>query len=203
MEIRHPLSIDNKILCKEVNTNIQLPLSDWMNKTYIRSGFDVRYYQLESSTMTITCEVKDGFGMISKSEKNLTIVNTPKSNLFNITYALSKYKTKDKYELDDLLMRSEFLKSLGIDIYKDIKPEINRTTIINSLDYSKFDVLEPVCIQNFCNFRGFCSDRIDIYMYCICDIGYVGNRCQVDKEGYTKLAIEYQNLFNSIVAIRN
>lgn len=194
-----PFPMTYRFYAKEVNTNIEIKLTDWMSKTYTSTNFDVRYYQLESSIMTVTCEVKDGFDMVAKSSVNVTIVNTPKSTLYNLNEAMSNYKPKEKYNLDELLMRSEYLKSLGVDIYKDIKPTTTRANIINSLDFTRYDVEEPVCIQNFCNFRGFCDDRVDIYMACKCDIGYVGDRCQVDKSGYPELVKNYQQLFTTIL----
>lgn len=197
--IDFPLSY--RFYSREINTNVSSIIQDWRNITYSMSSFDVRFYQIENSTIQITCEARDGYDMISKSSKNITIVNTPTSDKYNLTQALEKYKFKEASQMDDteIMQRSEYLKSLGEDIYKDVKTEKVRTEVTNSLDFSKFEVFEPSCINNFCNFRGECSTKIDIYIGCTCDIGYVGERCQLDKEGYPKLASSYQNLFNVVI----
>jgi len=193
-----PFPLTYRFYAREINTNVTLQLTDWMNITYTNANFTVRYYQLESSTMQITCEVKDGFDMIAKSSYNVTIVNTPDSSLYNLTLALANYTTGTGLSGDQIRQKSEYLKSLGEDIYKDVRPPIIRTDIVNSLDFTRFEILDPACIQNFCNFRGDCFVEIDIYMACNCEIGYVGNRCQVDKTGYPELAAAYQELFNVV-----
>jgi hypothetical protein len=193
-----PFPMTYRFYSREINTNITNDLTDWMNITYTNANFSVRYYQLEFSTVQVTCEVKDGFDMIARSSKNITIVNTPQSSLYNLTQALESYKYKETLDQLEIKQRSQYLYSLGVNIFKDVQPKSERLEIVNALDFSRFEVQEPVCIQNYCNFRADCFEKIDIYIYCNCQIGYVGKYCQVDKEGYPSLAAAYQNLFNVV-----
>lgn len=192
-----PLSY--RFYSREINTNIINYLTDWMDVTYTMSNFTVRYYQLEYSTIQVTCEAKDGYDMISEASYNITIVNTPESDLYNLTRVLKNYTYSDTLDQDQIEQRSTYLYSLGVNIYKDVQVEIERVVISNALDYSSFEVEEPTCISNYCNYRGDCFTKIDIYIYCNCNTGYTGKYCQVDKVGYTSLVAAYQNLFNVIL----
>ena len=181
----------------EKNTLNNKYLSNWSKVNEVYSNFTVVYYQKPINIITITCRVRDHLGAISTRVKEITIVNSITNPLFSIEAAVSQYTLPDNPTSAMLLHRSEFLKSLGVDLYKNLQPELLQTKFEPALDQSVITMKDPECTSDYCNSNGDCV-LVEEFIVCNCEFGYVGRNCHIDKNGYGALQEKYSEMFTKI-----
>lgn len=185
----------------EKNTNTKIPLSTgFSTNNEVYSNFTVRFYQLESTQIDIFCLVQDQYLAETETLATMTVVNQVGSSLYDLTQVLSNYDLNAGIPDLKYLSRSEFLKSVAINPYREVQPNQDYTTYENSLDGSIVNKVDPNCVDNYCNSNGECG-LIDVTIACYCDLGHVGNNCNVDKNGYSKLAYYYQEMFDRLMDV--
>ena len=183
----------------EVNTNLKIKLSqEFSLNNEVYSNFTVRYYQLEYSNITLYCSVKDKWGAISEGTNVITIVNKKNSPLYILKQLVASFYIVDTALTDiQLLARSEVLMSLGINPFTERMPSSYYTTYEGSLTGEKVLILEPQCINGYCNDNGVC-EVIDVALSCKCTASYLGRQCFLDKNGYSDLSDYYVKMYNRL-----
>ena len=172
-----PEEFQDDFYYKEVNTNFEIKLTeDFSLNNEIYSNFTVRYYQLEYSNITLFCRVRDKWGAIAETSQMISIVNKKKSPLYVIKQILASFYIVDEALTDiQLLARSEVLMSLGINPYNTRVPNSYFTAYEGSLTGEKVLILEPQCINGYCNDNGDC-EVIDVALTCKCTTSYIGKQ---------------------------
>ena len=180
----------------EVNTNYKVKLTNEFSlNNEVYSNFTVRYYQLEYSNITLYCQVRDKWGAISETSNMITIVNKKNSPLYILKQLVASFYIVDDALTDiQLLARSEVLMSLGINPYTDRVPSSFFTTYEGSLTGEKVLILEPQCVNGYCNDNGDC-EVIDVALTCKCTASYLGKQCFLDKNGYSDLSDYYLKMY--------
>ena len=185
----------------EANTNTKIDLSTaWTTNNEVYSNFTVRFYQLESSDINVYVKVRDQYHAESEATAKMTVVNQIGSSLYDLTVVTSNYDLNPGIPDLKYLSRSEFLKSAGINPYRDVQPDQYYITYENSLDGSIVTKVDPNCVDVYCNGNGQCG-LIDVTIACYCDLGFLGNNCNLDKNGYSKLAYYYQEMFDRLMDV--
>lgn len=185
----------------EDNTNSKVFLTQsFSSNVEVYSNFTVRYYQLDSTYLNIYCEAKDAMGDVATKAGRIKIVNKPNILEYNLNDMLVTFKIED--DLDDLqlLARTEFLKSAGLNALNEKRPESYFTLYTPSLTGEKVEKQDPNCINGYCNGHGTCG-LIDISIVCSCNGGFIGTWCQVDKDGYTNLASMYKKVYDKLMTL--
>jgi hypothetical protein len=125
----------------------------------------------------------------------ITIVNKKHSPLYVLKQLVASFYIVDDALTDiQLLARSEVLMSLGINPYTDRVPSSYFTTYEGSLTGERVLILEPQCVNGYCNDNGDC-EVIDVALTCKCTASYIGKQCFLDKNGYADLASYYIKMF--------
>ena len=173
-------------------------LRGWSSENEITRNFTVNYYQMPSSTVTIYCYIRDNYGAITIATKDIKVASNLNNGIYNLPDALTEYSLPTLRT--DLIFyhRSQYLMSLGIDMYKVLQPNLHQTKYEPSRDSSMMTKTDPVCTLDFCNNNGYC-DLMDEFINCHCDTGFIGRNCHVEKNGYESLAFYYNELFDKII----
>ena len=173
-------------------------LRGWSSENEITRNFTVNYYQMPSSTVTIYCYIRDNYGAITIATKDIKVASNLNNGIYNLPDALTEYSLPTLRT--DLIFyhRSQYLMSLGIDMYKVLQPNLHQTKYEPSRDSSMMTKTDPVCTLDFCNNNGYC-DLMDEFINCHCDTGFIGRNCHVEKNGYETLAFYYNELFDKII----
>ena len=173
-------------------------LRDWSREDETTSNFTVEFYALPSSTITITCYIRDNYGAQTTVNQDIVIANTVKDGIFDLKKALLNYRLPEIRTDVIYYHRSQYLMSLGIDNYKILQPNLYQTKYKPSIDRSMIVKTDPQCTLDYCNNNGLC-DIMDEFINCHCDTGYIGRNCHIDKNGYETLESYYQELFNKLI----
>ena len=173
-------------------------LRGWSSEDETTSNFTVEYYALPSSTITITCVIRDNYGATTVVKQDIVIANSPTNGIYNLKDALLLYELPTIRT--DLIYyhRSQYLMSLGIDNYKIIQPILYQTKYEPSKDSSMMTKTDPQCTLDYCNNNGYC-DIMDEFINCHCDTGFIGRNCHVDKNGYATLESYYNDIFTKLI----
>ena len=168
---------------------------DWSRNNEIYSNFSVRYYQPATTKLEIYCKCRDQYNAESIVSTKITIVNhIDDEDNYVLTDVLNNYDLNANIEDSKYFSRSEFLKSISINPYREVRPNQYYSTFETSLDGSKIIMNDPNCVDTYCNGHGEC-DIIDVTIACDCKAAYVGNNCNVLKTGYSKLAYYFQEMY--------
>ena len=187
-----------KFFSIEENTSTEKPLSDWSGINEIFNNFTVVYYQQASNKITVYCQIRDEYLDIVEVSQKITISNSINNGVYSLAKAMEKYVLPQTVTSAILLARSEYLKSLGLNTYKTLQPELFQTKYEPALDQSIVTKRDPTCTSDYCNYNGEC-DLVDEFIVCKCE-GYVGRNCHVDKtDGYQQLENAYNELYNKIL----
>ena len=183
---------------KEKGTTTTTILRGWSSEDETTSNFTVEYYALPSSSITITCVIRDNYGATTVATQDIVIANSPNNGIYDLKKALLLYDLPTMRT--DLICyhRSQYLMSLGIDNYKVLQPNLFQTKYEPSLDSSMMTKTDPACTLDYCNNNGYC-DLMDEFINCHCDTGFIGRNCHVDKNGYETLESYYNDLFNKLI----
>ena len=183
---------------KEVGTTTRTILRGWSSEDETTSNFTVEYYSLPSSTITITCVIRDNYGATTVATKDIVVASKVDGGIFDLKNALLLYELPVMRTDVIVYHRSQYLMSLGIDQYKVSQPALYQTKYSPSIDTSMMIKTDPDCTLDYCNNNGYC-DLMDEFVNCYCDTGFIGRNCHVDKNGYEKLAEYYNDLFNKLI----
>ena len=183
---------------KEKGTKTTSILRGWSSEYETTSNFTVEYYALPSSTITISCVIRDNYGATTIVSQDIIIANDPSNGIYDLKKALLLYELPTMRT--DLICyhRSQYLMSLGIDKYKILQPNLYQTQYAPSIDLSLITKTDPECTLDFCNYNGYC-DLMDEFSNCYCDTGFIGRNCHVDKNGYETLERYYNELFDKLI----
>ena len=66
------------------------------------------------------------------------------------------------------------------------------------VDNSYMIIKDPECTPLFCNGRGRCI-LVDIYLSCLCEIGYLGDNCQIEKSNYLTLKSYFSSMYDKLL----
>ena len=173
-------------------------LRGWSREDETTSNFTVEYYALPSSTITITCQVRDNYGATTTTTKDIIIANNINDGIFDLKKALLNYKLPELRTDVIYYHRSQYLMSLGIDTYKILQPKLYQTKYKPSIDKNMITKTDPECTLDYCNYNGYC-DLMDEFINCHCDTGFIGRNCHIDKNGYEDLLYYYNELFSKLI----
>eukprot|EP00340_Litonotus_pictus_P013195 CAMPEP_0170537882 /NCGR_PEP_ID=MMETSP0209-20121228/102982_1 /TAXON_ID=665100 ORGANISM="Litonotus pictus, Strain P1" /NCGR_SAMPLE_ID=MMETSP0209 /ASSEMBLY_ACC=CAM_ASM_000301 /LENGTH=861 /DNA_ID=CAMNT_0010839471 /DNA_START=918 /DNA_END=3500 /DNA_ORIENTATION=+ len=194
--------LDYKMVYSEENTNKEIELKTWTNTSMIENDVVIQptFFSGEYVNVTFICYARDSNNAISNVTKTVKVVNDVNSPEFTVNKALDDYfafpLTYSDYRA---FLKSEFLFSLVQEPPKTLQPPTILTTVQPSPDNTQFVVEDPICIKDFCNGNGDCV-IIDVLMLCNCNSGFIGIRCQVEKESYTSLNKAYNELYDEVVS---
>ena len=176
-------------------------IQDWSNENEISTRINVKNYQVPSTDVIISCQIKDVYDDITEVNINTRISNDLSNGIYTLDGALDNYVLPDDLLNDKaLLIRSELLKSLSIDPDKQIKPLYTQTKFTPSLDQTAIEMLDPECTTTFCNSYGSCM-LVDTLLACSCKTGHIGFNCQVDINGLIPLQDNYETLFTIVIEV--
>ena len=183
----------------EDDTSSVINLSkDWSTNNEVYSNFSVRYYQPPTTKLEIYCKVRDQYHAENVVSTKITIVNhIDDDENYVLTDVLSNYDLNPDIEDLKYFTRSEFLKSVSVNPYREVRPNLYYSTFETSLDGSKILMNDPNCVDSYCNSHGECG-IIDVTISCDCKSGYVGNNCNILKTGYSRLAYYYQEMYGRV-----
>ena len=176
----------SNILLKEDNNDENL-IEKYLN-------FTVRYYTEEISYLDIYCSVYDIYNAETTLKKRVKIINKLDSNEYKLKEVLQNYNLEIQLTENQYLARSEYLKSLGINPFRQHQPIQSYTKYENSFDSSSILLNDPYCEDNFCNGNGIC-DIIDVSICCSCESDYYGNFCHVESNMQETLEKYYKEMF--------
>ena len=118
-------------------------LRGWSREDETTSNFTVEYYALPSSTITITCQVRDNYGANTTTTKDIIIANNINDGIFDLKKALLNYKLPELRTDVIYYHRSQYLMSLGIDTYKILQPKLYQTKYKPSIDKNMITKTDP------------------------------------------------------------
>ena len=189
-------TLEYRFYAIEKGTSIILELRGWSLLNEVTSNFTTMQYQNPSVNITIYCEIRDNYNASILVSKEIMLANTLQNEAFNLAKAVQGYFLPE--ERTDLIcyFRSQYLMSLGLDIYKSIQPARLQTEFQPLLDGSAVVKTDPKCTAEFCNRnkRGKC-EFADYFINCYCYSGFMGRNCQLDTGGYDILEGYYFQLF--------
>ena len=189
--------LEYKFYAIEKGTAIVQELRGWSHLNEVTSNFTTMQYQDPKVNIIIYCEIRDNYNASILVSKEVVLANS----LINETYGLDKavlgYFLPE--ERTDLIcyFRSQYLMSLGLDLYKTVQPARFQTEFQPLLDGTLVTKKDPRCTTDFCNRskRGTCTFT-DYFIMCFCQSGFLGRNCQLDAAGYDTLQSYYFNLFD-------
>ena len=189
--------LEYKFYAIEKGTAIVQELRGWSHLNEVTSNFTTMQYQDPKVNIIIYCEIRDNYNASILVSKEVVLANS----LINETYGLDKavlgYFLPE--ERTDLIcyFRSQYLMSLGLDLYKTVQPARFQTEFQPLLDGTLVTKKDPRCTTDFCNRskRGICTFT-DYFIMCFCQSGFLGRNCQLDAAGYDTLQSYYFNLFD-------
>ena len=171
---------------------------DWSTNNEIYSNFSVRFYQQATTQLNIYCKVRDQFNAESITSTKVKIVNhIDDEENYILTEVLDNYDLNTHISDLQYFSRSEFLKSVTVNPYRDLRPNQYYSTFETSLDGSKILLNDPNCVDNYCNNHGECG-IIDVSISCDCKAAYIGNNCNILKTAYSKLAYYFQEMYGRV-----
>ena len=189
--------LEYKFYAIEKGTSIILNLRDWSHLNEVSSNFTTMQYQNPSVNITIYCEIRDNYNASVLISKEIILANSLINETYNLANAINGYFLPE--ERTDLIcyFRSQYLMSLGLDLYKSIQPARLQTEFQPLLDGTLVIKNDPKCTLDFCNKnkRGLCQFS-DYFINCFCQSGFIGRNCQIDTGGYDTLEKYYFNLFD-------
>ena len=189
--------LEYKFYAIEKGTSIILNLRDWSHLNEVSSNFTTMQYQNPSVNITIYCEIRDNYNASVLISKEIILANSLINETYNLGNAINGYFLPE--ERTDLIcyFRSQYLMSLGLDLYKSIQPARLQTEFQPLLDGTLVIKNDPKCTLDFCNKnkRGLCQFS-DYFINCFCQSGFIGRNCQIDTGGYDTLEKYYFNLFD-------
>ena len=178
-------------------------LQDWSTNNEIISSFALEKDALPSNDITVYCKIRDNYLAETEVSQKITLVTDLSIGLYNLEDAVNdfEYVYGEKFpenltpiEFFDI---SEVLKSLGIDVFKPLRPSFYQTIYKPSIDKEMVVKTEPECVtfDKECNYRGTCTINVDIFLVCRCDDGYTGKNCHIDKNGGSALLEKYNEFY--------
>ena len=190
--------LEYKFYYSEKGKNSIFLLQDFNSNNEIINNNWEGIFQKEMVEVIIYLEVKDNYDAITKEEIEIQLYNNLTNDKYDISIELENFSIPLNYDNKVLYHRSELLKSLVLNSYKNFQSEIERTIFISSSENSLLIKKDPYCINDYCNI-GIC-DLIDIYLVCYCDFNYLGKNCQVNRRAYYQLLNLYDYLFKLILS---
>ena len=187
---------------EDMSTEVTV-LQDWSPNNEIISSFILEKDALESNDITIYCIVRDNYLAESLVEKKITIVTELRSNIYSLEEAIGEYYIPDRQlTVAEQYHLSEVLKSFGLDLYKALRPNFYQTIYKPSVDKQMVVKTEPECVtfDKECNYRGQCKTKIDEFLVCLCDDGFIGKNCHIDKNHGAKLLDKYKELYMKLLS---
>ena len=195
-----PEKLSYRFTYNETNVGMTV-IQDWSNENEISTRINVKNYQVPSTDVIISCQIKDVYDEITEVNINTRISNDLSNGIYTLDGALDKYVLPDDLLNDKaLLIRSELLKSLSVDPDKQIKPLYTQTKFTPSLDQTAIEMLDPECTTSYCNSYGTCM-LVDTLLACSCKTGHIGFNCQVDINGMVPLQKNYETLFKIVIEV--
>ena len=195
-----PEKLSYRFTYNETNVGMTV-IQDWSNENEISTRINVKNYQVPSTDVVISCQIKDVYDEITEVNINTRISNDLSNGIYTLDGALDMYMLPDDLLNDKaLLIRSELLKSLSVDPDKQIKPLHTQTKFTPSLDQTTIEMLDPECTTSYCNSYGTCM-LVDTLLACSCKTGHIGFNCQVDINGMVPLQKNYETLFNIVIEV--
>ncbi len=171
---------------------------DWSTNNEIYSNFSVRFYQPATTQLEIYCKVRDQFNAESITSTKIKIVNhLDDEDNYILSEVLNNYDLNSDIRDLQYFSRSEFLKSITLNPYRDLRPNQYYSTFETSLDGSKILINDPNCVDTYCNNHGECG-IIDVTIACDCKAAYIGNNCNILKTSYSKLAYYFQEMYGRV-----
>ena len=187
---------------EDMSTEITV-LQDWSPNNEIISSFILEKDALPKNDITIYCIVRDNYLAESKVEKKITIVTELRSNFYSLEEALNEYYYPDKQLTPvEQYHLSEVLKSFALDLYKALRPNFYQTIYKPSIDKQMVVKTDPECItfDKECNYRGKCKTKIDEFLACLCDDGFIGKNCHIEKNNGPRLLNKYKELYMKLLS---
>ena len=189
--------LEYKFYAIEKGTSMVQLLRDWSPLNEVTSNFTTLQYQNPTVNITIYCEIRDNYKASILVSKEVILANSLQNETFNLASAVKGYFLTE--ERTDLIcyFRSQYLMSLGLDIYKSVQPARLQTEFQPLLDGTAVVKNDPKCTIDFCNKnkRGIC-EYSDYFINCYCQSGFTGRNCQLDTEGYNTTEAYYNALFD-------
>ena len=184
----------------EKGTSMVQNLRGWSHLNEVTANFTTLQYQEPSVNIVIYCEIRDNYNASILVSKEVTLANSLQSEVFNLVTAVQGYFLPE--ERTDLIcfFRSQYLMSLGLDLYKSVQPTRLQTSFQPLLDGTAIVKSDPKCTIDFCNRikRGSC-EFADYFINCYCQSGFMGRNCHLDNGGYATLESYYFQLFDKTI----
>ena len=172
-------------------------LRGWSHLNEVTSNFTTMQYQNPTVNIIIYCEIRDNYNASIIVSKEVVLANSLQDDTYTLEKAVLGYFLPE--ERTDLIcyFRSQYLMSLGLDIYKTVQPARFQTEFQPLLDGTLVTKKDPKCTNDFCNRskRGNCV-LTDYFIMCFCQSGFLGRNCQLDAAGYDTLQEYYFKLFD-------
>ena len=189
--------LEYKFYAIESGTSMVQELRDWSYLNEVSSNFTTMQYQNPTVNITIYCEIRDNYHASITVSKEVILVNSLQNETFNLVKAVTGYFLPEERTDLTCYFRSQYLMSLGLDLYKSVQPTRFQTEFQPLLDGTAVVKTDPKCTVDYCNRnkRGICQFS-DYFINCYCQSGFLGRNCQLDTGGYATLEEYYFKLFD-------
>ena len=183
-------------------SNEVILLQDWSPNNEIISSFALEKDALPSNNITIYCKIRDNYLAETENSSSIQLVTDLNNGLYSLGAALDEYYLPDRQLSPvELYHLSEVLKSFGWDLYKPLRPLHYQTIFTPSIDKDMVIKVDPECVtfDKECNNRGECNNKVDVFLACRCDDGYIGKNCHIDKNDGARLLENYKVLYTKLL----
>ena len=202
--IEDPSELSYYFYAKEDLSDEEILLHDWSQINEITTKFILEKDSLPINNVTVFCKVRDNY--MAESQVNLSIMVLTQYNdtIYSLEEDLKQYYLPGKQlSPSELLHISELVMSLGEDLYKVLRPTLYQSIYRPSVDKNLVVETKPECVtfDKECNYRGKCNNLVDEFLVCLCDEGYLGTNCHIDKNGGGKLLDTYKELYSKLIEV--
>ena len=177
-------------------------LQDWGTNNEIISSFALEKDALSSNDISIYCKIRDNYLAETEVTKKIKLVTDLNNGLYSLDAALDEFYLPEKQLSPvELYHLSETLKSFGLDLYKPLRPIHYQTIYKPSIDKDMVVKTDPECVtfDKECNNRGECNNKVDEFLVCRCEEGYIGKNCHIDKNAGARLLLAYKELYSKLL----
>jgi hypothetical protein len=183
-------------------SNEVLLLQDWSPNNEIISSFALEKDALPSNNISIYCKIRDNYLAETEVVRSIQLVTDLNNGLYSLEAALNEYYLPDRQLAPvELYHLSEVLKSFGWDLFKPLRPLHYQTIYTPSIDKDMVIKVDPDCVtfDKECNNRGECNNKVDEFLTCRCEGGFIGKNCHIDKNDGAKLLEAYKVLYTKLL----